>query len=201
MENDHCYYVASRYLGQIGLSIEALRKVDDALLSIPLFSEPLFNLILVGIVSKLEEFLKDRLLLEVHISDDTLYKYADAYIEFNEKREKKIKKWRIAIDTHNSDRIRELVEYSLDKHIYHNIDMIAFYLSKISNVDLKDIADYDKISEMIQLRHKIVHPTEDNLNIPIYRVIEACSCSFQFIKSVESKFIRSGRQPICDDPW
>ena len=79
--------------------------------------------------------------------------------------------------------------------------MIAFYLSKISNVDLKDIVDYDKISEMIQLRHKIVHPTEDNLNIPIYRVIEACSCSFQFIKSVESKFIRSGRQPICDDPW
>ena len=81
-ENDHCYYVASRYLGQIELSIEALRKVDnDELLSIPFFYEPLFNLIMAGLVSKLEEFLKDRLELEVYASNDSLYKYASAYIE------------------------------------------------------------------------------------------------------------------------
>jgi hypothetical protein len=201
-ENDHCYYVASRYLGQIDLSIEALRKVDnDELLSIPLFYEPLFNLIMVGIVSKLEEFLKDRLELEVYTSNYALYKYAIAYTEYNEKLVHRCKKWKKAIDAHNTNEIKELVENSLDKHIYHNVDMITFYLSRISSIDLNEVADYDKVKNLIKLRHRIIHPTKDELCIPIYSVREACSCSFQFIKNVESKFILSGRQPICDDPW
>lgn len=202
MGNEHCHYVASRYLGQIELSIEALRKVDnDELLSIPFFYEPLFNLIMVGVVSKLEEFLKDRLELEVYASDDALYKYATAYTEYNEKRVKKCKKWRNAIKNHNTLKIQSLVEESLDKHIYHNVDMITFYLSKISSVDLNEIAVYDKIADLIKLRHRIIHPTKENLCIPIHRVVEACSNSFQFIKDVESKFIQSGGQPIYNDPW
>lgn len=205
-ENDHCYYVASRYLGQIELSIEALRKVDnDELLSIPFFYEPLFNLIMAGLVSKLEEFLKDRLELEVYASNDSLYKYAIAYIELITKKHKKhkdcCKEWKKAIDAHNTIKIQKLVDNSLDRHIYHNVDMITFYLSRISSIELNEVADYDKIKDLIQLRHRIIHPTKDKLCIPMNRVIEACSHSFQFIKNVESKFVQSGRQPICEDPW
>ena len=63
------------------------------------------------------------------------------------------------------------------------------------------MANYKEIKDLIQLRHKIIHPTKDDLKLPIYKIIDACSHSFAFIKDIESEFVQSGRQPICDDPW
>lgn len=199
---NHNKYVSSRYLGQLELSLEALRKVDEKeLLSIPFFYEPLFDLVLVGVVAKIEEYLKDRLIVEVYSSDESLNKYAEAFIEYNEKWEHRCKKWKRAKDAEDKAQIKELIDESLDKHIYHNLKMITLFFYRISNVEIDKIGGFDKIQKMIEIRHKIIHPNIGNNRPPIYEILESCNIGLRFIEIVERKFILAGRCPICEDPW
>ena len=78
--NNKFDYTSGNYLNRVFLSLLALNRVDkDQLLAIDVCSEALYELLYAATVTGIEEYLQERLINEVFISDENKKKYVKTF--------------------------------------------------------------------------------------------------------------------------
>lgn len=177
--------LGSFYVGRVNTTLELLRMTSDPLLSIPAFSMPLFELLVIGAVSGAEAYLHDRLLSLVYSSETARDRFLGKY---NGRRRSKI--------------TEDQIESALSEGgvIFHRISDINDYFKTMVNVEIIDLPTITEFTEIVNERHEIVHNMSRKLNpYTISSVRSKCESVMRFIMSVERRFVDLGYMPVNED--
>lgn len=195
--NNEFDYTSSNYLNRVFFSLTALNRISkDELLAIKVFNDALYELLYAATVTGVEEYLQYRLTHEVFASKEAICKYVKTY---NYKKKKRI-------EHHLKEDDEEGIKDSLyNKHVYHQLDIICDYFTKVSNFDVNQCPSWEQMKLIIAKRHAIVHhATRDANNNKIEltpnNVTQAYELARKFINEVEAAFIKAGKEPLIINP-
>ena len=195
--NNELDYISNSYLNRIDFSLYALRVNNDVLLSIPMFSQPLYELIYAATITGIEEYLHHRLRTEVFSSKEATSKYVKVYNHLKriKDNDKKLK-----------ENDKDGIENSLfNKQVYHQLDIICQYFINISGINVAECPSWNLMKPIIQNRHTIIHHgarDKDDKRIELipYDVTKAVELARNFINEVEAAFVKADKQPLIIDP-
>lgn len=204
MENNFNYCV-DNYLSRVELSLTALNRVsNEELLSMSLFNNALYELLYIATIGGVEEYLYHRLYHEVFDNEDNMLRYIKKYNDYRGR--KKANKYQLKCIPPYSDEDIDAIKESIAVHqTYHNLNIVRSYFEAISNFDVNDCPSWDKLEQIINNRHLIVHHGArsndgDKLVIKPYDVTQAYELAKKFILEVENAFIKIGKDRLIVRP-
>ena len=161
MENQ-LIYIGDAYLSRVELALTGLDYLDNTntpeLLSIDAFNRPIYELLYAAIVTGVEDYLQNRLHLEVFRSQKSLFRYVGKYNDLIEK-DRKDSSRKIHLNGYPpSEEDMEIIEDSLfNRQVYHRLDRVKKYLEAITRLKIDSAVNWKGLAEIIQMRHTIIH--------------------------------------------
>ena len=205
MENQ-LIYIGDAYLSRVELALTGLDYLDNTntpeLLSIDAFNRPIYELLYAAIVTGVEDYLQNRLHLEVFRSQKSLFRYVGKYNDLNKKSPRKIQ----LNGYPPSEEDIEVIEDSLyNRQVYHRLKIIKQYLEAITHLKLDSAANWEGLAKIIELRHTIIHhggktESKERISLSSYDVHQALKAAQSFIHDLEDYFQKNGLGYMYDIP-
>ena len=197
--NNKFDFTSGNYLNRVFLSLLALNRVDkDELLAIDVFSKALYELLYAATVTGIEEYLQERLINEVFASEESKKKYVETFNHNFRRKSTNQQKTLFPLKEDDEEGIRDSL---FNKQVYHRLDIICNYFTKISNFDVTQCPSWEPMKKVIERRHIIIHHGSRDVNgnrikLNPYEVTQAHELANKFINEVEAAFVKAGGNPL-----
>lgn len=187
------------YLSRYEIVLYSILKDENVLLSEGIFGKPLYEVLLIGLVSSMESYLHDRLEAIVMKNDETKKSYVSTYNRCNRNNK--------GVDPLEEGASEEKLVPTFSCHTYHNTRVLKSYFRPY-NLDIMILDEFEKcgLSEIIKKRNTLSHNPPrgfigwQTVEITLAELRSAFSAVRRFLSNVEYGCLVKGYERLFIPP-